>query len=221
MEGMVRAFLVCFTHQELYSLYMLVFPAIILLVPVGHCCFRCIFQLFRTDVVKVDRDVVYVAMMFQLYVLNFSSVLDVCCKVLSRYCKSRSGCCTTWLVVVAAARVQPWVNPRTWVFRCQARGGHGSLWRTRTRVLGWDVDSGRGARCGALQLSEPRPDVRWNLAHTVSIMLSCIYIIDGYHVSDQRDLTTHLGGRKTIEAAYGYVRKYYSRAVRLHWPDTW
>jgi hypothetical protein len=32
------------------------------------------------DVLKVDRDVVHVAMVFQLYVLNISSVLDICCK---------------------------------------------------------------------------------------------------------------------------------------------
>ena len=29
---------------------------------------------------KVDRDVTHVAMVFQLYVTNVSSVLDVCCK---------------------------------------------------------------------------------------------------------------------------------------------
>jgi hypothetical protein len=94
MKGMVRAFLVCFTHQELYSLYMLVFSAIILLVPEAYCCFICMFQLFYTDVAKVDRDVAYVAMVFQLYVPNVSSVLDICCKVLSECCKNRSGCCT-------------------------------------------------------------------------------------------------------------------------------
>jgi hypothetical protein len=32
------------------------------------------------DVLKVDRDVAHVAMVFQLYVPNFSFVLDICCK---------------------------------------------------------------------------------------------------------------------------------------------
>jgi ABC-type siderophore export system fused ATPase/permease subunit len=39
---------------------------------------------FHKDVAKVDRDVAHVAIghtrMFQVYVLNVSSVLDVCCK---------------------------------------------------------------------------------------------------------------------------------------------
>jgi hypothetical protein len=41
-------------------------------------------QVFYKDVAKVDRDVAHVAMrytrMFQVYVLNVSSVSDVCCK---------------------------------------------------------------------------------------------------------------------------------------------
>jgi hypothetical protein len=32
------------------------------------------------DVSKVDQDVAHVSMVFQLYVPNISSVLDVCCK---------------------------------------------------------------------------------------------------------------------------------------------
>jgi hypothetical protein len=34
-------------------------------------------QVLHLDVSKVDRDVAYVAMVFQLYVLNVLSVLDV------------------------------------------------------------------------------------------------------------------------------------------------
>ena len=41
-------------------------------------------QVLHLDVSKVDRDVEHVAMVFQLYVLNVSSVLDVCCKVFIR-----------------------------------------------------------------------------------------------------------------------------------------
>jgi hypothetical protein len=32
------------------------------------------------DISKVDRDIAHVAMMFQLYILNVSFVVDVCCK---------------------------------------------------------------------------------------------------------------------------------------------
>jgi hypothetical protein len=32
------------------------------------------------DILKVDQDVAHVAMVFQLYVPNVLSVLDVCCK---------------------------------------------------------------------------------------------------------------------------------------------
>jgi hypothetical protein len=39
--------------------------------------FFCMLQVLHLDVSKVDRDVAYVAMMFQLYVLNVLSVLDV------------------------------------------------------------------------------------------------------------------------------------------------
>ena len=42
--------------------------------------FFCMLQVLHLDVLKVDRDVAHVAMLFQLYVLNVSSVLDVCCK---------------------------------------------------------------------------------------------------------------------------------------------
>jgi riboflavin transporter FmnP len=31
--------------------------------------------------------------MFQMYLLNVSSILGVCCKLLSWSCKSRYGCC--------------------------------------------------------------------------------------------------------------------------------
>jgi hypothetical protein len=66
---------------------------------------------FHLDVVKVDLDVAYVAMavhIFQMYVPNVSTFLDICCKcifqmfqlfqtyvanVLSRCCKSISECC--------------------------------------------------------------------------------------------------------------------------------
>jgi hypothetical protein len=39
--------------------------------------FFCTLQVLHLDVSKVDRDVTHVAMVFQLYVLNISSVLDV------------------------------------------------------------------------------------------------------------------------------------------------
>ena len=42
--------------------------------------FFCMLQVLQLDVLKVDRDVAHVAMVFQLYVSNISSVLDVCCK---------------------------------------------------------------------------------------------------------------------------------------------
>jgi hypothetical protein len=32
------------------------------------------------DVSKVDRDIAHVTIVFQLYVSNISSILDVCCK---------------------------------------------------------------------------------------------------------------------------------------------
>jgi hypothetical protein len=35
---------------------------------------------FHLDILKVDRDVAYIVMVSQLYVLNVSSVLDICCK---------------------------------------------------------------------------------------------------------------------------------------------
>jgi hypothetical protein len=66
-------------------------------------------------------------------------------------------------------------------------------------VLGQDADSGRGARCGALQLLEPRSDVRLNLVQTVSIVSSCIHVIDGCHMSSQHDPTVHVGGRKAAD----------------------
>jgi hypothetical protein len=37
-------------------------------------------QVLHLDVSKVDRDVAYVTMMFELYVPNVLSVLDVYCK---------------------------------------------------------------------------------------------------------------------------------------------
>ena len=40
----------------------------------------CMLQVLYLDISKVDRDVAHVAMVFQLYVLNVSFVLDVCCK---------------------------------------------------------------------------------------------------------------------------------------------
>jgi hypothetical protein len=47
-------------------------------------CFRGMLQVFHKDVTKVDEDVAHVAMgytrMLQMYVLNVSSVSDVCCK---------------------------------------------------------------------------------------------------------------------------------------------
>jgi hypothetical protein len=46
--------------------------------------FRCMLQVFHKDVAKVDKNVGHVAMgytrMFRVYVLNVSSVSDVCCK---------------------------------------------------------------------------------------------------------------------------------------------
>ena len=42
--------------------------------------FFCMLQVLHLDVSKVDQDVARVAMVFQLYVLNVSSILDVCCK---------------------------------------------------------------------------------------------------------------------------------------------
>jgi hypothetical protein len=47
-------------------------------------CFRCMFQMFCMDVRKGDWDAVHVVMaihdMFQVYVLNVSSVPNECCK---------------------------------------------------------------------------------------------------------------------------------------------
>jgi hypothetical protein len=37
-------------------------------------------QVLHLDVSKVDQDVTHVAMVFQPYVPNVSSILDVCCK---------------------------------------------------------------------------------------------------------------------------------------------
>ena len=46
--------------------------------------FKGMFQVFHKDVLKVDLGVAHVAMgytrMFQVYVLNVSSVLVICCK---------------------------------------------------------------------------------------------------------------------------------------------
>jgi hypothetical protein len=40
----------------------------------------CMSLVLYLDVSKVDRDVAHVAMVFQLYVPNVLSVLDVCCR---------------------------------------------------------------------------------------------------------------------------------------------
>ena len=56
-------------------------------------CFRCMFQVFYTDVAKVDQDVAYVAMvvhvccrrLFLMFYLFFRCMLQVCL----------SGCCRT------------------------------------------------------------------------------------------------------------------------------
>jgi hypothetical protein len=42
--------------------------------------FFCMLQVLHLNVSKVDRDIAHVAMVFQLYVPNVLSVLDVCCK---------------------------------------------------------------------------------------------------------------------------------------------
>jgi hypothetical protein len=46
--------------------------------------FICMFQVFHTDVIKVDQDAAHVVnsytRLFQVYVLNVSSVPDECCK---------------------------------------------------------------------------------------------------------------------------------------------
>jgi hypothetical protein len=42
--------------------------------------FFCILQMLHLDVSKVDQDGAKVAMVFQLYVPNVLSVLNVCCK---------------------------------------------------------------------------------------------------------------------------------------------
>ena len=51
---------------------------------VANICFKCyrgMLQVFYIIVAKVDQDVAHVAMrMFQAYIPNVSSVLDVCCK---------------------------------------------------------------------------------------------------------------------------------------------
>jgi hypothetical protein len=60
-------------------------------------CFKCMFQVFHTDVAKVDRGVAHVVMaihicfkcmfqMFHLLQMNVANVLSGCCK-------NRSGCC--------------------------------------------------------------------------------------------------------------------------------
>ena len=46
----------------------------------NHLSFFCMLQVLHLYVSKVGWDVAHVAMVFQLYVLNVSSVLDVCCK---------------------------------------------------------------------------------------------------------------------------------------------
>jgi hypothetical protein len=45
-----------------------------------HLSSFCILQVLHLDVSKVDRDVAHVAMVFELYVPNILSVLDVYCK---------------------------------------------------------------------------------------------------------------------------------------------
>jgi len=56
-------------------------------------CFRGMLQVFYIDVAKVDRDVANVAMVFQVYAPNVSSVSDVCCNCfiwmlhIHAYCK--------------------------------------------------------------------------------------------------------------------------------------
>ena len=41
--------------------------------------FFCMLRVLHLDVSKVDRDVTHITMVLQLYVINISSVLDVCC----------------------------------------------------------------------------------------------------------------------------------------------
>jgi hypothetical protein len=42
--------------------------------------FFCMLQVLHLDILKVDQDVTHVAMVFQLYVPNVSSVFDICYK---------------------------------------------------------------------------------------------------------------------------------------------
>jgi hypothetical protein len=42
--------------------------------------FFCMLQVLHLDISKIDRNVAHVAMVFQLYVPNVSSSLDVSCK---------------------------------------------------------------------------------------------------------------------------------------------
>ena len=42
--------------------------------------FFCMLQVLHLNVSKVDRDVAHVAIAFQVYAPNVSSLLDVCCR---------------------------------------------------------------------------------------------------------------------------------------------
>jgi hypothetical protein len=48
-------------------------------------------QMLHLDVSKIDRDVAHIAMVFQLYVSNVLSVLDVYCKGFIWMSQNKSG----------------------------------------------------------------------------------------------------------------------------------
>jgi hypothetical protein len=104
--------------------------------------FFCMLQVLYLDVVKVDRDVAHVAMVFQIYVPN---ILSIFIRMLQRF----------HLNIVKVDWSVAWRG--RWLSLPLGRSsgstdvgfperGRGSLRRTRARVLRWDEE--HGARCG-------------------------------------------------------------------------
>jgi hypothetical protein len=101
--------------------------------------FFCMLQLLHLDVSKVDLDVAHIAIVFQLYVSNISSVLDVCCKCF-------------------ICMLQKWIG----VLHGVAIGGHCAGCRSLRRTQVWVIGCGTqdtGCDVGAAQVLKPRPNV--------------------------------------------------------------
>jgi hypothetical protein len=136
----------CICYNDCTRMLQASIPNVLSFLHVCCKCFRCMFQVFHIFfyvlqmlhlyVSKVYQDVAHVAMVFELYVPNVLSVLDVCCKGFILILQK-------WIGVLhgLAGGVAVW--GAGW-----ARG-RGSLQWMRAWVLeGKTQDAGREAGCG-------------------------------------------------------------------------